>query len=52
MLSKICPEIILNKRGKLREFDYSLVNQVLEHIEVTPVGKLAGIFLTGTKVTV
>lgn len=42
----------LLERGRIREFDYSLVNQVLDHIEVTPVGRLAVIFLTGTKATV
>lgn len=42
----------LLERGRIREFDYSLTNKVLDHIEVTPVGKLAVIFLTGTRVTV
>ena len=39
-------------RGRIREFDYRLMLKVLDHIEVTPVGKLAVIFLTGTRVTV
>jgi hypothetical protein len=43
---------LLEERGRLREFDYDLVNKVLDHIEVTTVGKLAVIFLTGTRVTV
>ena len=42
----------LLERGRMREFDYSLVNIVLDHIEVTTVGKLAVTFLTGTRVTV
>ena len=44
--------IRLLERGRIREYDYSLMNQVLDHIEVTSVGKLAVIFLTGTRVTV
>jgi hypothetical protein len=39
-------------RGRIREFDYGLANQVLDHVEVTDVGRLAVIFLTGTRVTV
>jgi len=39
-------------RGRIREVDYSLMNQVLDHVEVTGVGRLAVIFLTGTRVTV
>ena len=42
----------LLERGRIREFDYELMLRVLSHIEVTPVGKLAVIFLTGTQVTV
>ena len=42
----------LLERGRIREFDYSLMNQVLDHVEVTDVGRLAVIFLTGTRVTV
>ena len=44
--------IRLLDRGRIREFDYGLCNQVLDHIEVTADGKLAVIFLTGTRVTV
>lgn len=44
--------IRLLDRGRIQEFDYSLMNQVLDHVEVTDVGRLAVIFLTGTKVTV
>ena len=43
---------LLEERGRLREFDYDLSRKVLDHIEVTAVGKLAVIFLTGTRVTV
>ena len=44
--------IRLLDRGRIREFDYGLCNQVLDHVEVTDVGRLAVIFLTGTRVTV
>lgn len=44
--------IRLLDRGRIREFDYGLMNQVLDHIEVTDMGRLAVIFLTGTRVTV
>lgn len=43
---------LLRERGRLKEFDYGLCNQVLDHIEVTEYGRLAVIFLTGTRVTV
>ena len=43
---------LLGERGRIREFDYNLVNSVLDHVEVTDVGRLAVIFLTGTRVTV
>lgn len=43
---------LLEEHGRMREFNYSLVNQVLDHIEVSAEGKLAVIFLTGTRVTV
>ena len=39
-------------RGRIRECDYGLMMKVLDHVEVTPVGKLAVIFLTGTRVTI
>jgi len=45
-------ERLLKEQGRIREFDYALVNQVLDHVEVTDVGRLAVIFLTGTRVTV
>jgi len=43
---------LLGEKGRIREFDYGLMMRVLGHIEVTPVGRLAVIFLTGTRVTV
>ena len=43
---------LLEEKGRIREFDYSLMNQILDHIEVTDVGRLAVIFRTGTWVTV
>jgi hypothetical protein len=43
---------LLEERGRLREFDYDLSRKVLDHIEVTADGKMAVIFLTGTRVTV
>ena len=42
----------LLERGRIRVFDYGLMNKVLDHIEVTVDGRLAVIFLTGTRVTV
>lgn len=44
--------ILLLDRGRIRKLDYGLMNKVLDHIEVTAEGKLAVIFLTGTRVTV
>ena len=43
---------LLTQRGRLRESDYDLSRKVLDHIEMTADGKLAVIFLTGTRVTV
>ena len=43
---------LLEERGRLREFDYDLSLNLLNNIYVTAGGKLAVIFLTGTKVTV
>ena len=43
---------VLGDRGRIREFDYGLCNKVLDHVEVTDVGRLAVIFLPGTRVTV
>jgi hypothetical protein len=37
-------------RPKLKVYELSL--KILDHIEVTPNGKLAVIFLAGTKITV
>ncbi len=37
---------------RLRACDYGLCNRVLDHIEVTEYGRLAVIFLTGTRVMV
>ena len=42
----------LLERERTREFDYGLMLKVLDNIELTPVNKLAVIFLTGTRVTV
>lgn len=45
--------INLIKTGqKLNEFDYELSLKTLNHIEVTPDGKLVVIFLVGIRVTV
>ena len=43
---------LLEERGRLREFDYDLSRKVLDHNEVNADGKLAVIFLSGTRVTV
>ena len=43
---------LLGEKGRIRECDYDLMMRVLGHVEVTPVGRLAVIFLTGTRVTV
>ncbi|MPM46379.1 hypothetical protein SDC9_93078 [bioreactor metagenome] len=43
---------LMEERGRSKEFDYDLSLRVLDHIEVTADGKLAVIFLTGTRVTV
>ncbi len=37
---------------KQNEFDYELSLKILDHIEVTPEGKLTVIFLAGIKITV
>lgn len=45
--------IDLMKSGQeLNEFDYELSLKILDHIEVTPEGKLIVIFLAGIKITV
>ena len=38
-------------RGRIREFDYELMLRVVSHVEVREDGRLAVIFLTGTRVT-
>ena len=43
---------LLGERGRIREFDYELMMKILDHVEVTADGKLAVIFLTGTRVTI
>jgi hypothetical protein len=43
---------LLGEKGRIREFEYDLALKVLDHIEVTVDGRLAVIFLTGTRVTV
>ncbi len=43
---------LLGEKGRIRECDYDLMMRVLGHVEVTDVGRLAVIFLTGTRVTV
>nr|WP_319489334.1 recombinase family protein [uncultured Caproiciproducens sp.] len=42
---------MLSEVGRIEMFDYELSLQILDHIEVTPDGKLAVIFLAGTKIT-
>ena len=42
---------LLSEVGRIEAFDYELSLRILDHIEVTPDGKLAVIFLTGTKIT-
>ena len=44
--------LLLQERSRIREFDYTLVMKVLDHIEVKVDGRLAVIFLTRTRVTV
>jgi hypothetical protein len=43
---------LLEERGRLRAFNHYLSWKVLDHIEMIAGGKLAVIFLTGTRVTV
>ena len=42
---------LLGEKGRIRKFDYGLMMRVLSHIEVTVVGRLAVIFLAGTRMT-
>ena len=42
----------MEEKGRMKDFDYDLSLRVLDHIEVTTDGKLAVIFLTGSRVTV
>ena len=43
---------LISEGRRLSEFDYDLSPKTLDHIEVTPDGKLAVIFMTETKITV
>ena len=43
---------LLGERGRIREFDYWLCHKVLYHVELTDFGRLAVIFLTGTRVKI
>jgi site-specific DNA recombinase len=43
--------LLLSEVGRIETFDYELSLKILDHIEGTPDGKLAVIFLTGTKIT-
>lgn len=42
---------LLAEVGRVAAFDYELSLRVLDHIEVTPDGKLSVIFLAGTKIS-
>jgi hypothetical protein len=42
---------LLSEVGRIEAFDYELSLKVLDHIEVTPDGKLTVTFFTGTKIT-
>lgn len=42
---------LISEVGRIETFDYGLSLQILDHIEVTQGGKLAVIFLAGTKIT-
>jgi type II secretory ATPase GspE/PulE/Tfp pilus assembly ATPase PilB-like protein len=42
---------LISEVGRIETFDYKLALKVFNHIEVTPDGKLAVIFLTGTRIT-
>jgi len=42
---------LLSEVGRIETFDYKLSLKVLDHIEVTPDGKLVVTFLAGTKIT-
>jgi len=43
---------LLSEVGRIETFDYELSLKILDHIEVTPDGKLTVIFLAATKITV
>lgn len=43
---------LITDRGYIREFDYRLSTEVLDHIEVTPQGRLTVIFLAGITITI
>jgi site-specific DNA recombinase len=42
---------LISEVGRIEAFDYVLALRVLDHIEVTPDGRLTVIFLSGTKIT-
>jgi len=42
---------LLSEMGRIEAFDYELSLKTLDHIEVTPIGKLTVVFLTGTKIS-
>jgi site-specific DNA recombinase len=42
---------LISEVGRIEVFDYVLALRVLDHIEVTPDGKLTVIFLSGAKIT-
>ena len=43
---------ILDKIGKISEFDYLLSIKMLDRIELMPEGKLAVVFLSGIRITI
>ena len=43
---------LLDEVGKLATFDYYFSLKVLDHMELTPEGKLAVMFLSGIRLTI
>ena len=43
---------LIAERGRIDAFDYGLCIEVLDHMEVTPLGKLSVIFFAGITITV
>lgn len=43
---------LITERGRIDGFDYTLCIEVLDHMEVTPRGKLSVIFFAGITITV